>query len=565
MLWRAAMHYPEHPHAALWQERAHEFLINGVSIEADALDERIIAGKPLRERHIGANFFSHYALDHHGYLNVGYMVICVSNVAMLHFDMKAAGLPCPESLYLHQVELWNVLRRFIFSDGRLARIGGDGRIRYAYCQEYLLPALLFAADYLKDPHALPLIERQLGLIQGETSQNNDGSFYSSRLDALRRRNPLYYTRLESDRACALAMLVSYRELVTTEGHGAEEDFETTVADSWCEPEHGAVFHRCPTRLASFCWRAMNLAQGMCQPPGDGHLAEWEYNLGGRVEFCHHSLRDSAQPQRRLNSCNISSFEGGFITCGSLIEGADLVLAESWSGSDSALLQTAFAALPDGHTVIGMHFCQMGARRGYVASIKGLHLNIPNDVYQQYRRRLECGDGEIVLESPPAHEQALSLHGHWANIEGKLGVVGLYGDRELTIHRTPERRAGNLRSLYVEEICYPLVLGPACFEAGEVILDCGWAVLSSVSTQQTRAFHDANLQAQLDTGTAQVRAVEVSGLDGLRYWLVANFSRSELSLRSFDLRLPGDAVDLQNGQPATASMIEAGHARLFRAT
>ena len=52
-------------------------------------------GKPVREWHVGANFFPNYALDHHGYLNVGYMVICVCNAAMLHFDCRLPGCHGP--------------------------------------------------------------------------------------------------------------------------------------------------------------------------------------------------------------------------------------------------------------------------------------------------------------------------------------------------------------------------------------------------------------------------------------------------------------------------------------
>ena len=35
----------------------------------------LLDGKPVSEWFMGANFFPNYALDHHGYLNVGYMVI----------------------------------------------------------------------------------------------------------------------------------------------------------------------------------------------------------------------------------------------------------------------------------------------------------------------------------------------------------------------------------------------------------------------------------------------------------------------------------------------------------
>ena len=125
ILWRTAAMVPDHPAAAEWQERAHTFLVNSVSVAVDAADETMLAGKQVRQRYVGANFFPNYALDHHGYLNVGYMVICVSNAAMLHFDCKLAGLPRPETLDHHQADLWRLVRRLIFADGRLALVVPD--------------------------------------------------------------------------------------------------------------------------------------------------------------------------------------------------------------------------------------------------------------------------------------------------------------------------------------------------------------------------------------------------------------------------------------------------------
>ncbi len=57
-LWRIAHAYPDEPDVAAWKERAHEYFINGISIEADAGDSSLVAGKPIRERYAGANFFS---------------------------------------------------------------------------------------------------------------------------------------------------------------------------------------------------------------------------------------------------------------------------------------------------------------------------------------------------------------------------------------------------------------------------------------------------------------------------------------------------------------------------
>lgn len=547
-LWRSAEMYPDHPHADDWRERAHCFLLNGASIEADANDGTVIAGKPLKERHIGPSFFPHFALDHHGYFNVGYMVICVSNAAMLHFDLKQSGLTPPASLYLHQTDLWRVLRRFIFADGRLARLGGDTRVRYGYCQEYLLPSLPYAADYLNDGHAPELMQRQLGMIRQEADYNGDGAFYSKRLAELRRQSPLYFTRLESDRASALAQAYVYAQAMRQPDEPAQS-FEESVAGGWIEPEYGAVMHRSPTRLASFSWRAFKLAQGLCLPPNDGHFAEWEHNLGGLVDFCHHPKPGGpvkTQMHRRILRHHVEQFDGGFVTTGAIMEGVDISLAESFHETDSAINQMAVAALPDGHTLVALQHCRMGERRGYVARIQGLRVNIPNDLFNGFARKVTSASGEYELLAPPADESIVELESRWANIENRLGAIGLYGADSMRIHRSPERRSGAMQTLYIEQLCWPLVIGPQKFEAGEMILDAGWLCLSSVDAGITQATAEASAQAQLDTGLDDVRAVKVIGQDGKTYVFAANFGEVEIVLEPSAMAIPR-ALKLASGE------------------
>jgi hypothetical protein len=578
ILWRAATMYPDHPHVMLWREEAHQFLINAVSVPADADDERIVAGKMIRERHVGANFFPNYALDHHGYLNVGYMVICLSNAAMLHFGMRALGKPTPASLYHHQAELWQVVRRFVFADGRLARIGGDSRLRYTYCQEYLLPTLVYAADQFDEPYAGQLLAWQLEWIDQEAKFGNEGSdvhhgsFYGRRIAPLIEQNPYYYTRLESDRACALGMVLAFvRHLcegeLRAEPSGTEEQtFARSVAGTWCEAEHGAVLHRGAQRLVSFAWRAHGLAQGMCTPPDGGHLAEWSYNLAGLARFLGDdgTIAGGQTRHRELLAYHIEPFEGGFATCGTIAEGVDIRLAEGWQGDRSALHWIAFVALPDGHTAVGLQRCQTDKHRTYLVEAKGLHLNLPNDLFNGFERRLVTERGEVVLRCPPERDQVVDLNSLWANVEERLGVVGLYGGDHLVVHQSMQRRGGKYASLHVDEICLGCVLGTRVIEANTVILDAGWTVLSAASVDQTRLCADSS--GLIDLGDATLRAVRVRGLDGVLYVVFANLGDGERDCSARELSGKAAGMrDLVLGEPVDRRgtlRIGPAHARVF---
>lgn len=553
ILWRAASLYPDHPSAADWTERAHEFLVNGISVPPDAdAHDVLVGGKPLSERHRGANFFPHFALDHHAYLNVGYMVICLSNIAMLHFDHTAAGLPLPDSLYLHAADLWQVVRKFVFADGRLARIGGDTRLRYAYCQEYLLPTLVLADSVFGDPHAIGLLDRQFDWIELETVHNGDGSFFGERFAEMRRTSPYYYTRLESDRANAIGMACTYLEAVgrvdaaiRPRSAAAREAFEESVRGGWSEPEHGAVFHRSPTRLASYAWRGKGLGIGLCLPPANGHLAEWDCNLTGRVRFVGDSGPCEGPPAREVEHDAVHPFEGGFATVGTLLEGSSLTVPEGWRRTaHSARHHVAFVALPDECTVVGLQLCRTEPYRTYVQDLRGLALQIPNDLFNGGRRALATATNSQSLESPPQADGDLALRSLWGCVDDQLGVVGLYGDETLRLVRRVARQGGKYPSLHVETLCLGRIEEVTAFPPSSVVLDIGWLVLSGADATQTRRVAESGLCRRRPTD-GDVRAVEVEGRDGRTYWVAANFGE-----HAAVLTLPRAARELCRGIEAS---------------
>jgi hypothetical protein len=526
LLWRTAALYPDEPAAALWRERAHAYFINGISIPADAQDETVLAGKPVRERHVGANYFPNYALDHHGYLNVGYMAICLSNAAILHFDAHRQGFEVPETLYFHQSDLWRTLRRFLFADGRLLRLGGDSRVRYAYCQEYLLPGLLLAADHFGDPHALDLISNQLGLMEQEAAAGPDGAFYSRRLSVLRDRNLHYYTRLESDRACVLGMLLAYLPMVQNSPRFALPEgsdkagipFNHSASGSWAEPEHGALLERSERRIAAFSWRAHGLSQGLCLPADGSDLAEWALNLAPLVRFLEDDGAGNGS-HRRLLGYTQHSFPGGFATCGVILEGVEISVDEGAHTSDQAIAQIAFAALPDDQTCVGFQRVTAAADRvGYLWELKGLHFNLPNDLFNGFQRMLYTANGTLTLSAPAAQDEILELGSSWANIDDRLGVLLLSGAPQLLLSRSAARRGGKYRSLFVEELCSHAFSGQQRVAPGSVLLDIGFAVLAGASAAQTAA----RIGGALSFDLPDLRGIWVLGADGARYSVLANF-------------------------------------------
>lgn len=555
LLWRVAEMFPQHELAETFREQAIRFLINAVSVRDDATDTSMVDGRRVKDLHLGANFFDHYALDHHGYLNVGYMGICISNAAMLHFDLKRLGFRAPEALHHHQEDLWKVFCRMIFQDGRLARIGGDSRIPYSYCQEYLLPSLLYIIDRFNDPTALTLLSAAFELALQEEPQ--DGSFMGDRLGSLAQRHPYYYTRLETDRACSLSMLINYLPQLEYFNAEPEEgsryslryttpELEESSRGLWVEPEYGAALHRSPSRLASVVWRAYDGPQVLCLPPDAGDLADWQCNGVGLVRC----LGDQPNvkklgPTRRVLTHDIQTYDGGFLSSATVAEGEHNEVPEGLTLRHQATSRYAVCALPDNHTMLVLHRCTARLRI-YTHEVVGLHLKIANDLFNDSHRVLHTERAQRNLDGPPASETIEPLDSRWLCVDNRLGVVGLRGSRSLTLHRSPDRRGGAFNGLHTEVVGYPHTSRLQAWDAGAVIIDNAYAILSDTDAATTKDMADS-CESPVDSETTEgLHASEVCGLDGHRYLLVANLSPECCTTDLHGRLMPGEAILCRDG-------------------
>ncbi|MFO7947167.1 MAG: hypothetical protein R6V19_10150 [Armatimonadota bacterium] len=563
---RVARMYPEENHIDLWTERATRFLLNSISIETDANDETIFNGKPLSEWHIGANYFDHYALDHHGYLNVGYMVICLSNMAMMHFACKTAGWEPPEGLYHHGRDLWELVRRLVFGDGRLCRIGGDSRQRYCYCQDYLLPSLLMAGELFGDDHAGQLEAGALELIRTEQEVSGDGSFMSHRLQSIQRQSPYYFTRLEADKAVVLSMNAYWRRTLQIPDQKPTEPFEETVRGGWIEPEHGVVMHRSPRRIASWSWRAWARPQGLCVPPESGHLAEWDRNMAGIVRPL------GARGCAEVLGHHEALFDGGFVTWGIINDSAGAVLPEGWEAPGAIEHRHAIAALPDERTMVVMEHC-VAPFRCYIAEVKGIKLNVPNDIFNGMQRTYAC-EGDVITLRGDGAAGVRSLGSKWVCVDDTIGVIGVRGGDSIALYQAGHRRAsGYADSLFYDELCFPCIAPETTdtdppyleFEPGDVILDSMGVVLSGADGAETAKV--AATVRTIDPDEDTLRAIIVPGADRAEYAVVTNFGETPVEADlSIDVEVAtdcttGDTIQATDGCLRIA--LDAGECRLLR--
>ncbi len=549
ILSRVATMYPDTPNAEAYKKKATHFFINGISIESDETNETVYDGIMVKDAFKGANFFDSFALDHHGYMNLGYMIICLSNIAMLHFFYKKRNKKPPEALYHNAKELWMLARAMTYEDGRLNRIGGDTRIRYCYCQDYALPAWLLAGDMFNEDCSM-LENGWLDILRTETGYNGDGSFLSARCAGLKKASPLYYTRLESDRGNALSMMALWHRQFNLSGSNS-----ATEKNSWYSKYHGAYMVKGERRMASFVWRSAEQSQGQCVPTNDSSLLEWRGNLTGQIRglgsaHCEKVIEHEGQ-----------CFEGGFLTYGkSLCESSGFV-AEGQAVDYQAIKSLAFAALPDDRTVLCIQSAD-AKNRTIISQVQGLLLNVPNDLFNHSSREYITAEGKYRLHGGDRGVAEVITAGKWLCADNRIGVVE--AQKDLMIIR-PGHRQISLKSmghgtnhkagaLYCDEVCSVYENYQRWYSSGEHIYDSAFAIIVGDS-DETKSF--AKSVVSLPNLPEGVLSVMASGSDGKTYALVFNLSGTTQTIGKQGWKLVTTGGVLEE-----AISIEPGQAQLF---
>ncbi len=505
-LLRTALDYPDEEHAEEYLDKGTAFLLNGISVPSDAENPAVYRGKPVSQWFAGANFTGEYSLDHHGYMNVGYSIICLSNLAMLHFNFREKNQPVPECLYHHVADLWKMLRNFFFGDGRLLRIGGDSRIRYTYCQAYTLPALLFIADVLKDPEAMLLAENYVRLMKLEQDDNASGFFYETRLKDLNAKSYFYYCRLESDPAAVLSQAISWMEQFPFPAAAESIAFEP----AWHCKYHDASMIRTADTIRSFTLRGAQGPIALCVPADRSDLAEWQGNLLFAPEW------NVEQPEPVF--CNSQTGKDFFTAVSETIWKDAVPYGEAEDACSLLRSQSAVAALPDGRSMVVLERVRV-LKENTILSFRSINYLVPNDVYNHHRRKYSGTDFSCETSGRRSEwrKETLDSHSRTLRVDDAVSLSLLYGADSLKIRREDcsiitVRYVSRLPSLYTEAICGDALTSPRRFRKGETLADTGVIVSTSADISGT---------AMKDTGE-NIRAVTVRDSAGVPYLFAANF-------------------------------------------
>ncbi len=552
-LYRTLAELPDLPNRDAYRDKANRLLICGLAHPSDATCDEVYEGVKVSEAYAGDNFSEAFGLDHHGYLNFGYSVIALSHIAMHYFGCRETGRPLPPALFHNARALWNVVRSFFFPDGRLLRIGGDTRARYTYAQCYAIPVWLLAADVFHDPIAPALEKNWLDIVRTEVDDTNDGSCYSRRLAPLRNLSLFYARRLESDHILSLSYGALWRDRFPSIPADTETQTSLRQHVSWFDPSHAAMLLRTPDTIRSFVRDGAQGPVALCVPSDKSDLAEWQGNLTPMVEGNLIRLESFAG--------SLLPFENGFTAIASANAVERGFVGEAEEPYAVAALQTACAALPDGHTLL---FLQHGTmlKDAQLNRIFGLNLLLPNDVFNGRKRTLHAENrAPIVLEAPAARGESIPLQANAVSVDDALFVRTLGGataaDRTLSVRREDFQPIVFVRglprpgSLYAERLCTVCNAENRLYRCGETILDGAFAV-------STHPLPPPPSSAPFRAANA-VRIVSCTDAKGAHWLLAANFSTTPECLT----HAPAIPADNPRQRPQTSTKLPPNSARLLR--
>lgn len=508
ILARALLSDPDNGSSEQWRESMLMHLTNALSTPADAEDDTVFDGRPVREWHAGANLHPNFALEHHGFFHPGYVNRALLSLFSAAYAFEDAGVDPPESLLRNVPEVWDVQRRLLLWEGNLAYPAGDDYPRYCWGLLYLLPVLVFAQHELEDVVARRAELALADLLRREQQANGDGSFSAGRLEAWRqvieerpplaplRPAPSVYYRTQVDGAFYPALAHWWHRRREAPEPASDAQMDDELCEPFSEPDCGLVFQRSPKRFASWSWNAYRCgAQGLVLPREGDHMAEWQGNLVSRF-----TVR-GAQCDRRVLEHHEHVFENGFATSGRL------AVCEN-----SIEHRLGFVALPDGRTTV----CLSRARTLRPVEMlmhEGLCLNIANDLFNDNCRRVYCADNACELPGVGAPREEMSIESLWLNVDDMLGVVALDGQERFILSIDGERRAAG-HSLCYHEVLRPSVKRSRTLLANALLEDSAVALVTSIDAEETARWLAWHLGPSLSN--AEARALTIRGEDDVWY-------------------------------------------------
>jgi hypothetical protein len=487
--------FPDHATARAWRATMIDYAINSISAPQDRFSRAIVDGRPVADQVYTTNVHSDFTIENHGPYHFCYVASTLHSLAWARYALRSAGADVPEALSHNLRPMWERATT-TFLDNRFAYPGGQDWARYAYGMYFIQPVCAMFAEDDGDEVAQTIERLRLDRFEHEQSFNEDGSFFGRRFTRgiMSGQHGKYETDCYAN--LGLAYLIHADEGGDDDNGGGRgpsgmlslPELRRRTRTRHVSTESGLCYARGERLFASFCWHPLNgpYPLALFVPDGCDDMCEWsECNFLGSIVTRH--ARDMTLSQRRMITT-----DRGFH-----VEGRIMYRARDhrWRYDHDLLVELLE---DEGVMIVENRF---RARDDlFVAGACGMRYFLPNDIFNDCRRRVHTSTGETIelkfsdrdaarsVEAKLArkvraaarklgirlleHRQALA--GSWLNVDDRMGIVrdggeGGSGGGSFSVVREHKRNAP-WASLYCERIELG-AMGPRRVQRG-------WDILTS---------------------------------------------------------------------------------------
>ena len=392
----AANMFPDHPHAAAWQDKACEYMMNTLSTARDLEDKTLVDGRPVSRWVSGANLQPDFTLENHGIFHPSYVACSSYFLTQAAMYYTYAHQPIPQAATHHLMDTWRMFQKLLLPCGESA---------YPQSMDWELHGLSFINLYAslgasqQDPLAARLEAVTLQYLRAwQRMCQGDMTVPGSRLGFCR-----HAICAEQTAYGLLAHKIFGPPAKATSARQAAARLEGT-----CDyPYVDFISHRTRNKFVSFSWK--NRVMGVLIPIGEGYEGNPHVTVpivSGFVGSIGLTPRGDTKTTVLEHARKPTST--GFVTTGTLsVNGGQLKqkLQVTSIGEKTVLYQDLVTALSE----------------VTVGSERGVPLGIENDELTAGRRVVNYEGGKTVFDWQH-RQKPMVLPGPWANVDGRLGVV-----------------------------------------------------------------------------------------------------------------------------------------------
>ena len=393
--------FPNHPHAKLWRERAIVYLINSYAREADKKEEKVVDGRPVRDRVSAVTVHGDFTLENHGRVHPDYLG-CFGLMLRSAPLYKAAGIDPPESLFYNVPQAWAVLKSLTATNGSYFYVNGQDWWPHRHGSP--MTSAAFTSVLLDDPEAAFLERATLEFVGRMHARFTDGSAWHPR--------EYNYRNAEEE------MVARYSELYLLHrlyGDGPKpvtrDEFLRRQSGTRVYDIGGFVVHRTPAKHVSFAW--VNGAMGLVYASDD----TWFTSPSQRGMVGSIVCRGVRDTRPKVLARHVVKREDGFALAARI--------ARCEGKVEQAIAVFSLAGAPV------LYLERLVARKGVevseVATGTAPILNEDAPGIAPNRRIVtHAGGGKTIVGLSESPARLIRWKTRWANIDGKLGVVSSTG-------------------------------------------------------------------------------------------------------------------------------------------